>query len=56
MLGKGGFRGYYERASEGILKSSLRAGLASAEIATLAEEGARLQFDQAVDEALGLPG
>ena len=53
---KGGFRGYYERASEGILKSSLRAGLASAEIATLAEEGARLQFDQAVDEALGLPG
>ena len=51
---KGGFRGYYERASEDVLISALGAGLASAEIAALAEEGSRLEFDQAVVAALGL--
>jgi predicted ATPase/DNA-binding XRE family transcriptional regulator len=51
---KGGFRGYYERASEDVLISALGAGLASAEIAALAEEGSRLEFDQAVVAALRL--
>jgi len=46
---KGGFLGYYERASEDILMASLEAGLTSAEIASLAAEGARLDFDQAVE-------
>ena len=49
---KGGFRGYYERASYDILMASLREQLAADAIAALAAEGALLDFERAVDEAL----
>jgi len=51
---KSGFRGYYERASYDILMASLRDQLAADAIAALAAEGALLDFDRAVDEALNL--
>jgi len=49
---KGGFRGYYERASYDILMGSLREQLAAEKIAGLAAEGMLLDFERAVDEAL----
>jgi predicted ATPase/DNA-binding XRE family transcriptional regulator len=49
---KGGFRGYYERASYDILTVALRAQLSAAEIATIAAEGASLEYADAIDEAL----
>ena len=51
---KGGFRGYYERASHDILMASLRAQLSADDIVRLAAEGAPLEFERAVDEALAL--
>jgi hypothetical protein len=51
---KGGFRGYYERATYDILTASLREQLAPDAIAALAAEGALLGFDRAADEALRL--
>jgi predicted ATPase/DNA-binding XRE family transcriptional regulator len=51
---KGGFRGYYERASHDVLMTSLRAQLSAEDIARLAAEGAPLDFERAVDEALAL--
>ena len=50
----GGFRGYYERASHDILMASLRDQLSPEEIARLASEGAPLEFERVVDEALAL--
>jgi len=49
-----GFRGYYERASYDILMAAVRDRFSSDSIATLAGEGARLDFERAVDEALSL--
>jgi predicted ATPase len=51
---KGGFRGYYERASHDILMASLRDQLSPEEIARLGSEGAPLDFERVVDEALAL--
>jgi predicted ATPase len=51
---RGGFRGYYERASYDILMATLCDQLSADTIATLAAEGARLDFERAVDEALRL--
>jgi len=51
---KGGFRGYYERATYDILVASLRDQLGPEAIAVLAAEGAQLGFERAADEALSL--
>jgi len=51
---KGGFRGYYERATHDILAASLSEQLSADAIATLAAAGALLDFDRAVDEALAV--
>jgi predicted ATPase len=48
------FRGYYERASYDILVASLRTQLSNDAIASLAAEGAGLDFDRAADRALSL--
>ena len=50
--GKGGFRGYYERATHEIVTRALREQLPAPTIAQLATDGASLDFDGAVDLAL----
>ena len=49
----GGVRGYYERASHDILTSSLSAQLPAGDLPLLAAAGAALDFESAVNEALG---
>jgi len=51
---KGGFRGYYERASHDILMASLRDQLSTAVIAKVGADGAQLDFEEAAVEALSL--
>jgi predicted ATPase len=49
---EGGFRGYYERASYDVLTTALRDQLSHAAIAKLAAEGAHLDYERAIEEAL----
>jgi predicted ATPase/DNA-binding XRE family transcriptional regulator len=49
---EGGFRGYYERASYDVLTAALRNRLSPDAIAMLAAEGADLDYEGAIDEAL----
>jgi predicted ATPase/DNA-binding XRE family transcriptional regulator len=49
---EGGFRGYYERASYDALTAALGKQLSRDAIAALAAEGADLDYERAIDEAL----
>jgi hypothetical protein len=51
---RGGFRGYYEQASYDILMAALNDQLARDAVDAFAAEGALLDFERAVDEALSL--
>jgi hypothetical protein len=51
---RGGFRGYYERASYEALTASLHQQLSADVIESLASVGALLTYQEAIDEALNL--